>query len=596
MIPRKSLALASLFAAAACCPAWAQTPAAPAQPEPAPASQAATNLQRIILVEQGDVDASFQPPETGDFVVTSPGLSRINVKELNVRLAAGKGQPVTEQLLAAITQVIEMAIRPDFPFAAAVVQPQRMQNGALRVTLALLKIRDVKFVGNRWFSNSLLQNRLQVDKGEIVQISDLEQSLKATNNSPYRRIQVQIDQIPNTNEANLIFGVEDKLPLKLMLSGDDGGNKVIGYHRVFSSLSYGNVFGKEHEASYTFVTTDKTSVYRAHALNYRIPLANFKSLQFSGAHSSATPTIADVIDQKAESINADIRFSMPVRTGDNPIDAFANFSFKRSNNDLDYGATKILDTVTDIFQLTLGASAVWRDKQGAWAASLSATGSPGGINSRNTDKYFGGIRDADNNILFEGARFGAEAQYAFATLSLQRYQSMPFGMEFVARGTFQVANTNLLPSEQISVGGANSVRGYEESLGGGDKGYVLNFELLSPSMRFPLPKKFKKFPFVDTRVLGFFDTGDAGPIFKFTTDRIVPPLSSFGFGIRAALPGQMSLVIDYGFQMTQQIVWKPVYDSVTGVLIRHPDTQAPLLEKYTFNDGGRGHVKLVIAF
>ncbi len=594
MIFRKSLILVPIFAVVCCPGAWAQSPASAEQPGVARA-QTTPILQRIILVEQGEAGDQFQPGETGSFVVASPGLSRLNVAELNLRLAAGKGQPINEQLLAAITQVIEAAIRPEFPLAAAVIVPQKVENGGVRVTIALLKIRDVKFVGNRWFSNTLLQNRLQVSKGEILQISDLDQGLKSTNNSPYRRVQVQVDQIPNTNEANLIFGVEDKLPLRLVLSGDDGGNKVIGYHRVFSSLSYGNIFGKEHEATYTFVTTDKTSIYGAHALNYRIPLENFKSLQFSGAYSIATPTILDAFDQKAKSVNADVRFSMPVRTGDNPVDIFTSLSFKRSNNDLDYGAFKALSTVTDIFQATIGTSAIWRDKRGAWALSLSATGSPGGINSRNTDKYFGGIYAPNGDMIFEGARQGAEAQYAFATLSAQRYQTLPFGMELSARGTFQVATTNLLPSEQISIGGANSIRGYEESTAGGDKGFVINLELLSPTMRFPLPKKFKKLPFVETRLLGFFDVGDAGPVFK-KNDRRVPPLASVGFGLRAALPGHMSLVVDYGFQLTQQRNTRQVFDSVTGAPVIDPDTGFRLVERYTYNDLGRGHVKLVIAF
>lgn len=570
MIFRKSIVLVSLLAAG--CPiTWAQSPAPAAQPETAPTPaqpQAAQILQRIVLVEQGEAGDRFQPPETGDFVVASPGLPRINVADLNVRLAVGKGQPITDQLLVAINQVIETAIRPEFPFAAAAVLPQKLQNGAVRVTIALLRIRDVKFVGNRWYSNSLLQDRLRVNRGEIVQLSNLDEALKWTNNSPYRRVQVHIDQIPNTNEANLIANVQDKLPLRLVLSGDTGGNDIIGRHRMSATASYGNVFGREHEASYSFITTEKSDIYKAHAVSYRIPFENFKSLQFSASHSNATPSFLGAFNQEAKNTTADIRFSMPVRTGDKPVEAFAAVAFKRSNSDLEFFGTNVSATASDIFQATLGASAIWRDKQGAWAAALSATGSPGNVNSHNTDRVFGGEFDANGNITFEGVRFGAEAQYAYASLSIQRYQILPFGMELSARATFQVANTNLLPSEQISIGGATTVRGYRESIIGGDKGYAINTEILSPTMRFPLPKALKRFSFVETRVLTFFDVGDVGPIYKFNTDRRLPPLASVGFGVRAALPGHMSLTADYGFQLTE----------------------LPGDEK------GRGHLKLVIAF
>lgn len=581
MISRKSLALVSLLAVG--CPlTWAQSPAPAAQPQAAAApAQTAPILQRIVLVEQGEAGDRFQPTEAGDFVVTSPGLSRINVADLNSRLAVGKGQPITEQLLAAITQVIETAIRPDFPLAAAVVLPQKVENGAVRVSIVLLKVRDIKFVGNRWFSNSLLQNRLQVSKGEIIQISDLDQGLKLTNNSPFRRVQLQVDQIPNTNEANLIFGVQDKLPLRFTATADNSGNDIIGPKRLTAGLSYGNLFGKEHELAYTYITTDLFDVYQAHALNYRVPFEKFRSLQISAAYASATPTIFGVIDQKAKNLNVDIRYTSPLRTGNNPIEAFASVSFKRSNNNLEFSGTGaeglINSTSTDIVQATLGTSAIWRDKSGAWAASLSATGSPGRLTPYNNDRYFAGVENANGRWDIDFARFGSKAQYAYASFALQRYQMMPFSWELTLRSAFQASTANLLPSEQFNLGGATSVRGYQESVHGGDKGYLINAELITPTWRHPLPGKLAKFGPLEARGLFFFDFGDTA---EYTQPSRVPqpPLASAGIGIRAALPGRMSLTADYGFQLTE---------------LRSVSAQGRLM---TSGEIGRGHVKLIFAF
>lgn len=580
MIFRNSIALAALLAAACCPVTWAQSPAPAAQPAPAPA-QAPLILERLALVEQGEAGDQFQPPETGGFVVASPGLSRLNVAELNLRLAAGKGQPITEQLLAAITQVIETAIRPDFPLAAAVIVPQKVQNGVLRVTIALLKIRDVKFVGNRWFSSSLLQNRLQVSKGEIIQISDLDQGLKWTNNSPYRRVQVRVDQIPNTNEANLIFGVEDKLPLRLTATADTSGNTIIGRNRLTAGLAYGNLLGKEHELSYTYITTDLFDVYQAHALNYRIPFEKLRSLQISAAYALATPTIFGAIDQKARNLNVDIRYTSPLRTGNNPIEAFASVSFKRSNNNLEFSGTGeeglINRTSTDIVQATLGTSAIWRDPRGAWAASLSATGSPGRLTPYNNDRYFAGVENANGSWDIDFARYGSKAQYAYASFALQRYQMMPFGWELTVRSAFQASTANLLSSEQFSLGGATTVRGYQESIVGGDKGYVINTELITPTWRHPLPGKLTKLGTLEARGLFFFDFGDTAE-YTLPSRLAQPPLASAGIGIRAALPGHASLTADYGFQLTE---------------LRSATPQGTIM---TSGEVGRGHVKLIIAF
>ncbi|HEY1108103.1 MAG TPA: ShlB/FhaC/HecB family hemolysin secretion/activation protein, partial [Opitutaceae bacterium] len=267
-------------------------------------------------------------------------------------------------------------------------------------------------------------------------------------------------------------------------------------------------------------------------------------------------------------------------TGDNPIEAFASAAFKRSNNNLEFSGTgeegQINKTSTDIVQVTLGTSAIWRDKKGAWAASLSATGSPGRLTPYNNDRYFAGVMNAGGTWDIDFARYGSKAQYAYASLALQRYQMMPFGCELTVRGAFQASTANLLPSEQFSLGGSTTVRGYPESVGG-DKGYVINTELITPTWRYPLPGKLSKLDPLEARALFFFDFGDTA---EYTQPSRLPqpPLASAGFGIRAALPGRMSLTADYGFQLTE---------------LRSVTPQRTIM---TSGDIGRGHVKLVIAF
>jgi hemolysin activation/secretion protein len=380
-------------------------------------------------------------------------------------------------------------------------------------------------------------------------------------------VRVHIDPIPNTDEANLIVGVQERIPLRLVLTADRGGSEAIGMGRYTAGVTYANMWGMDHEATYQFVTTDKPSVYQAHVLSYRVPFSWRHILQVSGSYSLATPTLGGgYFDQEGRSVTGDIRYAVPIRTGQNPVEAFAGVNFKRSNNDLEFGGENVESRSSDIFQLSAGVSTIRRDKQGVWAFGFSLIASPGGVTPDNKGRVFN-----------ETARVGAKAQYLYGTFTAQRAQTLPRGWEFTSRAIFQLASTNLLPSEQLGAGGASSVRGYEDNSYLGDQGMVFSNELATPAWRKVLPFLSKARPPLETRGVVFLDTAkvelkdrySADPNSAFY-DRKHDPMASVGVGVRAALPLNFSLTADYGWQLKNV---PEVHDR-----------------------GHKGHIKVILAF
>ena len=88
------------------------------------------------------------------------------------------------------------------------------------------------------------------------------------------------------------------------------------------------------------------------------------------------------------------------------------------------------------------------------------------------------------------ANSGHEKSAAEAALSFV----WPFGVEINARATLQASTANLLASEQLFIGGATTVRGYRENIIGGDQGFVLNLEVLTPTIRLPRPHQVRELP------------------------------------------------------------------------------------------------------
>lgn len=521
-------------------------------------------------------------PADATFLVISQAFSTLDLADLARRLAGAENRPIDERLLAAIKQVLESFFRYHGYAAVSIVIPtQNIAEGAVRIVIlpgeqsktppitgsTELKIRNISMEGTRWFSESLLRQKLRIEKGEKIRISELEQAISWTNNNPFRRVQVKLDAIGSSGEADLVIAVQDAIPLRFVSTYDNGGNAAIGNHRFVGAISYGNMWGLDHTISYQFVTTSEPQVFKAHGVDYRVPLPWRHFVQLSASYLRARPQFFNgLFVQDGETNTADLRYTAPLRTGDNSIEAFAALSFKESNNNLAFGGTSVQATKTNIFQVTTGFSAIRRGKRSALAIGVNLTASPGRINSRNTDYAFDSSRYGGQ----DSARIGAKAAYVFGNISVQHLLNLAPGWDLSARAVAQASQANLLASEQLNIGGASTIRGFRENVFSGDRGFALSAELLPPPLKKALPTILKHSPSLEIRMLGFLDAGDTAVRYKFPTDPKRVALASAGVGLRAGLSTHFSLVVDYGWQITNL--------------------------PYANPDSGRGHVKATLAF
>lgn len=550
--------LAGLLALSLTEAAGASEPPATASGQASTPKSSGRPLRRIIVTESLNAAETFVPEAGAGFVALSPGLASFNAADLNHRLASGIDRIIDESLLAAIAQVIENFLRQNnYPNATVAIPSQNIADGTLRIVAQLgpdaatvvqqaktatWKIRNINLPQTRWFSDSLLRQKLRIEQGGLVRFEELDRAIDWTNNNPFRRVRVRLDPVPNTGEADLTVAVQEALPLRLSLTHDNSGNEVLGENRFIASAAYANLWGFDHQLSYQYITTEKPKIYQGHGLDYRAPLPWRHFLQFSATYLLAKPELADgLFLQEGETITADLRYTLPLRAGVNPIDAFASIAFKETNNNLtwDPRASNILvqSNKTDVFQLSFGGSAVLRDRLGAWAVGGSFTYSPGGINSRNGAFPFG------------ETRFGADPEYVYGTLSLQRLLSFKGGWDVSSRLMLHVADDNLIPSEQLSIGGGSSVRGYPENLYAGDRAFVFVTELLSPAIRTSIPRLSKTRGPLETRGVLFYDAANSAAKTPTPFDPPRRPLAAAGLGVRMSLATNFSLQADYGWRL-----------------------------------------------
>lgn len=510
-----------------------------AQEAPPPAPAPVVHPLRQLLITVGIEEAQkLTPVPEGPFVVLTPNLSMLDAKELRNRLAPGENRPIDEPLLAAIAQVVEVFLKQsDFPVAVAVIPPQNIAGGVVRVAVLLGKIRDIKVEGNNWFSNSLLQEKLRIERGETVRISELNRSVAWTNNNPFRRVRMHIEPVPGTGEADLIVTVQEKAPFRFSLTYDNTGNEVLGNHRTGAAITYGNAWGRDHQVSYQYVTTNHTDIFRAQGLEYRAPLPWRHLLVATANYARVTPSFFEgLFTQVAESISSDIRYVAPFTRGAWQGELSALASFKRTNNNLEFAGTPALNATADLITLTLTAAGMREDARGRWLASASVIGSPGEFNSRSNERVY-----------FD-SRIGSKPLFAYGQISGARLTRLTPNLTSTLRGMFQLASTNLLPSEQLSIGGASSVRGYKERILGGDGGYVFTHELQQRLPSIPLGKKL---PAVDTAAVVFWDYGRTIVKHPLRGQEKSDYLASAGIGLRASVGNNFSASIDVARQLEE---------------------------------------------
>lgn len=478
------------------------------------------------------------------------------------------GQPISNELLNGLrAAVAKHALENDWLLAKVMIPVQKVDTGTLRFAIILGRYSDFSFQGgNRWFSQKLLRQRLGLKPGDEIRLSTLEEAVNWINTNPYRQVKVMVDETPNQpGKGHLILAVQERPPIRAAFSFDDTGNEIIGKHHYAGLLSYGNLWGWDHQISYNFVTTDDPRVYQGHALDYRIPLESRHFLQFTANYVRTHATFGDAFfSQKGENVSADARYTLPLRTGKEPREIFFGANYKQSNSNLEFGGTEVRPTKTDTFQLYTGFSLLKRDKRGAWLLAATVNASPGDINSRNTNEALG------------AARSGAHASYIYGSLAAQRLLALSYEWQVWTRATVHVSSHNLIANEQLLIGGANTVRGYDENVFAGEQGFVLDTDLMAPVFRTKVPFLRKTSPPLETRFLAFLDMAKTNYKESFSSDIILAALASTGVGVRSSLGNNLSVSFDYGWQLM------------------HLPRQASQPKGPPL--GSRGHIKVVLAF
>ncbi|NGX55949.1 MAG: Heme/hemopexin transporter protein HuxB [Candidatus Anoxychlamydiales bacterium] len=455
--------------------------------------------------------------------------------ELTNQLSKYLNQKVTINLLKEIKSVITEHYRNNNYPLVGVKMPagQNITNGEVYFVISLAKLGNVNIENNKYFSTSYMLDQISLNKGEVIDTNLILKDLEWFNDNPFRNVNVVYSPSDKLSETDITFHVEDITPYRVYAGYENTGNAVAGESRFFAGLNLGNVFKLDQQLNFQFTTAKDPQKWLGVSGTYIIPFPWHHLIKVLGSYSRVQPGVEEFQNLKGTGYYIGARYEIQLKPYKKySHDFIFGYDFKTTNNFLTYADNLIFNNDIDVSEFLLKYQGILDDSLGSTSFELYLYLSPGNMTSDNNKKSYA------------LERAGAKPNYAYLVLDIERITRLFFKMSLVTNFLGQVSSGKLLLSEQLSLGGYITIRGYMENEIAGDKGILFKNELRLPPIKFGRNRLENEIQF-----LGFLDYGVAEDVDKSLLDKKSQSLLSTGPGLRYRIGSNLTFRLDYGFQL-----------------------------------------------
>lgn len=442
--------------------------------------------------------------------------------------------------------------------SGAFLPPQIVSDRTVTIQAIENRLEDIRVTGNSQLNNQYadyVTNRLGLNKGDIVNAETLLESLYLLQFDPrLEKISAELATGVQPDSSFLAVRVEEARFFSPQLAIDNGRSPSVGSLRRQAQLTQYNLLGLGDIATVNYANTDGSNSLD---FGYAVPLtANNGTLSFrySTGDSEIVEPPFDRVDIEANSRTYELSYRQPIIQRiipKSPTQSLQDASdlirtelalgitaSRRENETSLLGVNFPLspgandDGETHVSAIRFFQDALWQDSQQIFAA-------------RSEFSLGVGLFDATVNDNEPDSRFLAwrgQGQWVRRIEGLGGQRRDPL---LILRGDLQLATTSLLPLEQFSVGGFNSVRGYRQDALLVDNGAFASLEFQYPIVEFPRSQgSLQVIPFMDLGVGWNWDEGDRANPDKNT-------LLSTGLGLQLQLGNDFSARLDWGIPLVE---------------------------------------------
>lgn len=457
--------------------------------------------------------AGAQTPSAGAAVAPSDtlqvqafevlGNTLLPASAIDARLAVFKGAATLQRLRDAAAAVQDLYRRAGYGGVVAFVPEHKPSAGVVQIRVVEGKLERIDITGVKQFSaDNILASLPALVKGQTPNVRLIDAQIQIANESPAKTVQVLLQPGQTVGGVAARLTVAEQPVQRFSLRADNTGGTPAKRWRAALGWQHGNVLGLDHVFSAELQTApqDISGVAVASAA-YRMPLyAQSVAVDLYGAFSDVssgkTSTAAGDLQFSGRGHIAGARGTLYLPRWDN-VDQRVALGLESR----DYLNDCSIDGLPDGACGSAGASVSLQPLSLTYTAQSSGS-VPVGLNlSLHHNLAVGGshTKQAD----FEAVRAGAVRRYTVLRGSAQATLPVLDWGVVSLRGSAQTTGKPLVPGELFGVGGATSVRGYEEREVAGDTGVQATLEFSSLNLAGGWPA----LQDVDLRALAFADAG-----------------------------------------------------------------------------------------
>lgn len=496
--------------------AWAAPPPVAGDPG-AQLNQARDYMERQRIAQQMEedqerhkvkVETEMQKPEqdadqitfTLNRVDTDPSeiLTEAEIKSITDPYV-GKTASLKDlyDMTAAVNKLYE---EKGYAICRAYLPPQRIHEGVVQIKFLEGKTGNVTINGLRFTRKGYVANRIKLEPGKVANTDSLNERLQRFNatNDVQLRILVHAGEKPGTTDYE-IAAFEPKNNHQISLYMDNNGYDNSGRFRGGVFYAMRSVTGQRDALRMNYLRSRGTNIFGA---NYSLPVNNMGTVLDFDYGTNTTKIVKGTMESlgvKGHAYAAGITLRHPLRVDEKRRDEIG-IQFLHQNSQTDIGTksnnyTKWVDDTRNTFIPYIsfthyGKSSVLYHKH-----SLAFTN-------------FNNLYDTADN-------------YAAYRLDAVYQKRLKGGQMLLGRLNAQIASEskNMSSSDFFYIGGANSVRGYEESFLAGSQGFNASL-----TWQTPLGKK---------QIWNAFTFVDYGMVFGDEKTVVDQTLVSTGLGVTA---------------------------------------------------------------
>lgn len=376
----------------------------------------------------------------------------------------------TEDVDAARKALEDAYHEQGYKTVAVSVPRQTVRGGVVMLQVVEGRVRKLNVVGSRYHSLDRIREQApSLSEGQVLDFDEVKRDITALNQQADRRVSpaLRAGETPGVVDVDLV--VSDDLPLHGTAELNNRHSNGTTQLRSLATLSYDNLWQRGHSVSLSYQTApqrrdDAQVIFGSYLA--RFEGSNF-SLLFNALRSDsdvATVGSINVIGKGRSfglrgvwSLPVDERFYQNVSLG---LDA------KRYRTQVSIKGQGF-ETPLSYYPFSFAYSGMLRMEQSQLQADASVS--------------FASLRLGSDLQELQSSRSFTRSQQLALRTGLSYTRQLPAQTELMLRLNTQMTDQPLVTNEQLSAGGADTVRGYFESEALGDYGAVYGLELRSPN-------------------------------------------------------------------------------------------------------------------